>query len=203
MCANWQKPLRLTAAGFFIILVLAACQPPPAWFGREVSGIFPDLEFSLVGSDGQPADAGQYHGKVTLLYFGFTNCPGVCPTTLGHIKVALNELGETSGKVQALLVSVDPKRDTPEAMKTYTAKFGPWLHGLTGEEADLRAMNNAFKVNFTAQAPDAEGRYEVVHSNAVFAFDAEGKCRLLLSDVSDPVAVASDLRRLVRESGLL
>lgn len=191
------------AVSLLLLLILAACQQAPPWHGREVTGVFPDLEFSLIDSDGNSAVAQQFSGKITLLYFGFTNCPGICPATLGRIKAALQEAGEAAAQVQVLLVSVDPERDTPEAMKTYTTRFGPWLHGLTGKEADLRALNNAYKVNFMAQSPDDQGRYDVVHSNAVFAFDATGKCRLLISDVSDPLAVASDLGRLARESGLL
>ncbi|MBT8061691.1 MAG: SCO family protein, partial [Gammaproteobacteria bacterium] len=74
--------------------VLAACQQSVPWQGRDVSGIFPDLSFSLIGSDGQEVQAGDFVGKPTLLYFGFTNCPGVCPTTLAQISAALDQLGQ-------------------------------------------------------------------------------------------------------------
>ena len=186
--------------GICCFLIVLSCGQQPAWNGIDVSGVFPDLEFELIDSNGQTINASAFHGKTTLLFFGFTNCPGICPATLGQISVALTELGESADQVQVLLVSVDPDRDTPEAMKTYTARFGPWLHGLTGEEADLKAMNNSFKVDFMAQKADEKGNYDVVHSSRVFAFDSLGRCRLLLSDTSETSAVVSDLNRLIQES---
>jgi protein SCO1/2 len=159
----------------------------------------PDLEFELTGEEGQIVNANTLRGKPTLLYFGFTNCPGICPATLGQISVALGELGPDAEKFQVLLVSVDPKRDTPSAMKAYTERFGPWLNGLTGEHADLKALNNAYKVDFQALQTDPDGNYDVMHSNRVFAFDAQGGCKLLLPDMTDTPAVVSDLRRLLSE----
>jgi protein SCO1/2 len=190
-------------AGLLCGVLLLACSEPVPWNGREVSGVFPDLEFQLLNSNGELAYASDFQGKTTLLYFGFTNCPGICPTTLGQISAALDQLGDAAQQVQVLLVSVDPDRDTPEAMAAYTSRFGPWLHGLTGPEQDLRALNNAFKVDFMSQAPDEQGNYEVVHSNRVFAFDPQGRCRLLLGNTANVPAVVSDLRRLLQESGVI
>jgi len=183
--------------------LLAACQQSVPWQGRDVSGIFPDLSFSLLGSDGQVREASDFRGKTTLLYFGFTNCPGVCPTTLAQISAALDQLGEQADHVQVILASVDPERDTPEAMKAYTARFGPWLHGVTGDEQALKKLNYDYKVDFAALAKDETGQYDVMHSNRVFAFDADGKCRLLLPDTAHVKAVVSDLRKLLAEQGLI
>jgi protein SCO1/2 len=182
------------------MLLLSACHQPPQWNGLDVSDMLPDLSFELTDSDGNTVNASAYHGKTTLLFFGFTNCPGVCPATLGQLSVALRELGKDADKVQVLLVSVDPERDTPEAMKTYTAKFGPWLHGLTGPAERLKTLNNAYKVDFMAQQADEDGNYEVVHSGRVFAFDKTGRCRLLLGDTTDTASIVDDLKLLVSES---
>jgi protein SCO1/2 len=193
--------LKKTIATLLCCLLLTACSEPVPWNGRDVSGVFPDLQFELLNSDGHEINAGAYRGKTTLMYFGFTNCPGVCPATLGQISVALNELGTEAENIHVLLVSVDPERDTPEAMKVYTERFGPWLHGLTGPEQDLRKLNNAYKVDFLAQQADEKGDYEVAHSNRVFAFDPQGRCKLLLGNTANTPALVSDLRRLVEESG--
>ena len=182
-----------------ILMLTAGCAKPPAWNGLDVSGVLPDLNFTLLNSDGEQVNAKSFRGKTTLLYFGFTHCPVVCPTTLGQISVALAELGELAADVQVLLVSVDPERDTPQAMKDYTARFGPWLHGLTGSESALRTLNQSYKVDFMAQGTDPDGQYDVVHSNRIFAFDSGGACRLLLADISDTAAIVSDLQRLVEE----
>ncbi len=96
-------------------------------------------------------------------------------------------------------MSVDPKRDTPQAMKAYTSRFGPWLHGLTGSESVLRALNQSYKVDFMAQAGNENGDYDVVHSNRVFVFDSKGRCRLLLADTADTASVVSDLKKLLSE----
>ncbi|MDX1460011.1 MAG: SCO family protein [Xanthomonadales bacterium] len=183
-----------------MLLAVSACWQQPAWNGLDVSGLFPDLEFTLVGESGETVTGQDFRGKTTLLFFGFTHCPGTCPATLGQLSVALDALGEQRSEVQVLLVSVDPARDTPEAMAQYTRRFGPWLHGITGDEASLRALNQAYKVDFKALPADEAGEYDVVHSARVFAFDATGRCRLLLPDASETDAVVSDLHRLLAEN---
>ena len=127
--------------------------------------------------------------------------PGCLPTTLRQISFALDELGPEAAQVQVLLASVDPRRDTPEALKKYTRSFGPWLHGLTGAEERLRALNNSFKIDYLAATADEDGNYEVMHSNVVFAFDTRGHCRLLIRDTVNTKALVSDLRQLINLAG--
>ena len=182
------------------LLLLAACSEPLSWRGTDVTGALPDLRFELIGSDGETVSADAYRGRTTLLYFGFTSCPDVCPTTLSQIGVALKKMGSAANDIQVLLVSVDPDRDTPRAMKKYTASFGPWLHGLTGTKKKLRALNHAYKVDFLTQEPDLLGRYDVMHSNRVFAFDSEGQCRLLLPNTANTEALVADLTQLLKLS---
>jgi protein SCO1/2 len=183
------------------LLWLAACSGRVEWRGTDVTGTLPDLAFELLGSDGETVRAEVFRGHATLMYFGFTSCPDACPTTLRQIGVALEALGPgTADEIQVLLVSVDPGRDTPQAMKRYTESFGPWLHGLTGSERKLRALNHAYKVDFLAQEPDLAGRYDVMHSNRVFGFDAEGRCRVLLPDTADTEATVADLKQLLKLS---
>lgn len=178
-------------------VLLAACQQPPNWRGQDVTGLMPDLAFELTDSDGQRVRTEDLLGKVTLMYFGFTSCPDICPTTLSQIKVALQELGHDAENVQVFLVSVDPDRDTPEVMAKYTAAFGPWLQGFTGSKVELKAMNNAFKVDFLAQEPNMRGEYDVMHSNRVFGFDPEGRCRVLMPNTANTQATVEDLRSLL------
>jgi protein SCO1/2 len=186
---------------FVFLLMLAftlqACSKPPEWHGSDISGMLPDLEFDLIGPEGDPINASSLRGKPVLLFFGFTNCPDVCPTTLTQLSVAVKKLGPQSDDVQILLVSVDPERDTPEVMKNYTAAFGPWLLGLTGEEDVLEALRKSYGVYAAMESSDSKGTYNVMHSTAVFAFDSEGHVRLLISDVNNADAVASDLRQLI------
>jgi protein SCO1/2 len=194
-----MRSQQLTAFFISLLFLTISCGKAPAWNGLDVSQVMPDLEFDLINSDGEMVNERSFLGKTTLLFFGFTNCPAICPATLGQISVALNELGKDAEAVQVLLVTVDPKRDTPEAMKEYTSRFGPWLHGLTGPEAELQRLNHAYKVDFKAQPENSFGEYDVAHSSRVFAFDANGHCRLLLADTSETSQVVSDLRRLLSE----
>ena len=129
-----------------VSLLLQACSEPVNWYGSDVTGMMPDLEFTLTGPDGEQVDAKSLRGKSVLVFFGFTSCPDVCPTTLTQLSVARKNLGAQADDVQILLVSVDPDRDTPEVMKQYTASFGPWLLGLTGPAKDLDALRKAYGV---------------------------------------------------------
>ena len=101
--------------GVVSLLILAGCQQDPSWRGQDVTGLMPDLAYELTDSTGARVRTEDLLGKVTLMYFGFTSCPDICPTTLSQIKVALQELGPEAEKVQVFLVSVDPDRDTPKA----------------------------------------------------------------------------------------
>jgi protein SCO1/2 len=190
---SWSiKALTLLA-----VLMLTACHETPVWRGQDVTGLMPDLGFELTDSNGQRVRTESMLGRANLLYFGFTNCPDICPATLGQIKVALEALGPEAAGVKVFLVSVDPERDTPAALSRYTAAFGPWLHGFTGSKAELKAMNNAFKVDFLAQEPNLSGQYDVMHSNRVFGFDASGRCRVLMPNTANTAATLADLRQLL------
>ena len=188
--------LKITFS-LLVFLLLQACSEPVNWYGSDVTGMMPDLEFTLTGPDGEQVDAKSLRGKPILVFFGFTSCPDVCPTTLTQLSVARKNLGAQADDVQILLVSVDPDRDTPEVMKQYTASFGPWLLGLTGPENDLEALRKAYGVYAAMESSDEKGAYNVMHSAAVFGFDAKGQARLLISDVTDSEAVVSDLKNLI------
>ena len=184
-----------------LFLCLAACRPEPqAWHGTDVSGHLPDLAFELVDSRGMPVTERAFHGRTTALFFGFTSCPGPCPSTLARLGVALEQMADAAAEVQVLLVTVDPARDTPAALFEYTQTFGPWLHGLTGPAEELQRLRAAYHVSAQMLPPDAQGAYDISHNLAVLVFDAQGRCRLLISDTSDPAAVAADLMRLAGES---
>lgn len=184
-------------AALLSLLAVFACTPQADWHGTNVTGVLPDLEFELTDERGELVTADDFRGRPSLLFFGFTNCPGICPATLGHLKVAIESLGSEGERLQVLLATVDPARDTPEALQAYTRRFGPWLHGLTGPEAELRRLNQAYKVDFSNLPADPGGNYEVLHSGVVFAFDEAGRCRVLIRDTADTQALVADLVHLL------
>lgn len=191
--------MRTLKLAFILLaaLLLQSCSKPVEWQGTDITGVMPDLEFRLDGPDGEKVDAGSLRGKTVLVFFGFTNCPDVCPTTLTKLSLAAKELGQQADKFQVLLISVDPARDTPEVMQRYTASFGPWLLGLTGPEEDLATLRENYSVYAAMESSDDKGNYDVMHSTAVFAFDSEGRARLLITDVDDTDAVVSDIKNLI------
>ena len=191
-----MRPLKI-ALSLFLAMLLQSCHEPPDWHASDVTGMMPDLEFTLTGPDGAQVKASSLQGKPVLVFFGFTNCPDVCPTTLTRLSIVMKKLGSQADDIQIALVSVDPDRDTPEVMKSYTARFGPWLLGLTGPEEALTRLREAYGVYAEMQSSDSKGTYNVMHSAAIFAFDAKGRARLLISDVNESENVVSDLRQLI------
>ena len=119
-----MQPLKLTLM-LLLVGLLQSCQKAPEWQATDITGMLPDLAFSLTGPDGSELDASALLGKPALIFFGFTSCPDVCPTTLTQLSVIMSKLGPKADKIQVVLVTVDPGRDTPDVMQKYTASPSP------------------------------------------------------------------------------
>lgn len=180
--------------------LLAACSKDTApWGLRNVSGLMPPLDFTLTDASNDATVHGKdFHGKVVLLYFGYTHCPDVCPTTLALLGHAVAALGKEAAQVRVLFVSVDPARDTLAHLKTYAAAFGPQVVGLRGSEDELKALTKRYRVTFGYGKPDAHGNYEVSHSSAVYVFDRTGEVRLLADPSDNALVITTDLQRLLK-----
>jgi protein SCO1/2 len=199
-----RSALRLAGAGAATLL-LAACGAAPAWHSTDLTGTLPDLGFTMTrASDGKEVTAADYRGKIVLLYFGYTFCPDVCPTTLLNITQIMKNLGPLADKVRVLFVTVDPNRDTPKVLQQYVSAFAPQTVGLRGTPDQLASIAKRYRVVYSV-SPAHDGKpYEVTHSSAVYAFDGAGKIRLLISGLSTttpPIAGATaDLKRLIEQS---
>lgn len=190
-----RSRLHLSAALLGAIL-LAACSRSTGWHVKDISGLMPDLAFTLTDDRGETVHAADYRGHIVLLYFGYTHCPDVCPATLTRLSAALKQAGAAGAQMRVLFVTVDPARDTPEIMHDYARFFGPQFAGLRGNDAQLAALTKRYRVTYGRGKPDAHGDYEVSHSSAVFVFDREGQVRLMIRDRDGVDAIASDLKRL-------
>lgn len=192
-----QRTIRLLAA-LALGALLLGCSDGPAWQTKDISGLMPELALEATGSGGRPVTAADFQGEVVLLFFGYTHCPDVCPTTLARLAQVRGRLDRPEA-VRVLFVTVDPARDTRELLDRYAAAFGERVEGLRLEQAELDRLVKRYRVTYGYGEADANGAYPVSHSSAVFAFDGDGRARLLIRD-SDPVeAVVADLRRLVDE----
>ncbi len=193
-----RRLLLLVAAG--ILLGLAACSRAPSpWALTDVRGHLPDLRFHLIDDRGRPVSGTHYRGQVAVLYFGYTHCPDVCPTTLAHLTVVLQNLGPLADRVRVLFVSVDPRRDTPAVLREYVHAFGPHIVGLTGTPDEIARVAKRYRVAYSYGRPDAQGNYTVNHSAALFVFDAQGRARLLGTQQSTVQQLTHDLHLLLTE----
>jgi protein SCO1 len=138
---------------------------------------------------------------VVLLFFGYTGCPDMCPTTLALLGGAMKELGAHAGQVQGLFVTVDPKRDTPQLLAQYVPAFYPTFLGLYADEATTVRTVREFKGSFHANRPNEQSSYTVDHTGQVYVFDPAGRIRLLIRpDAATPESIAHDVRMLLREA---
>lgn len=184
--------------GFALALTLLAGCSGQSWDTLDLTGVMPDLQFSLQHDSKGTVSEADYEGKVTLLYFGFTHCPDVCPLTMSRLASLIRQLPvDMQDDVQVLFVSVDPDRDTMEYLAQYTSVFGPQFEGVTGDEGALDALTRRYRVTYSYGEPDENGHYDVAHSSAVFAFGGDQKARLLIRDSDSDAEVLSDLRQLI------
>ncbi len=189
---------RWPGAAILACSLLAACAGGQSWSTHDISGLVPDLAFALTDDHGRQVGAQDYRGKVTLLFFGYTHCTDVCPTTLAQLAQTLRASG---GDARVLFVSVDPARDSTAVMHRYVQAFGPQFVGLRGGTAAIDALTRRYRVSYALGKPDARGDYEVTHGSAVFVFDRAGRARLLFTAKDAPDAMAQDLRRVLSEAG--
>ncbi|KPV41043.1 hypothetical protein AN478_03715 [Thiohalorhabdus denitrificans] len=180
------------------LLLVAGCSGDSPWRLKDISGLMPRLAFTMTDHQGATVRGADYRGKVTLVYFGFTHCPDVCPATLANVRQALGRLGEEKAdRVRVLFVTVDPERDTREVLRSYVRAFGPRFVGLRGNREQLDAFTKRYRVAYGYGEPDAHGNYDVSHSTGLFIFGPEGEPRLLALPDDGPDAIAHDLDRLL------
>ncbi|MDE1183708.1 SCO family protein [Paraburkholderia sp.] len=182
-----------------VVATLAGCTRHDAhWQLADVSGHLPDLDFALTDDLGKPVDGASFKGRASLVYFGYTHCPDVCPETMGRLMQVIGKLGPDASKVRILFITVDPARDTPKALHDYVGAFDPQhALGLTGSDAQIESLAKRYRIAYQMEKRDARGDYEVTHSSAVYVFDAQGHARLLATDHDSPDTIAHDLRRVI------
>ena len=154
--------------------------------------------FELIDGDGRTVTERDFRGRHMLIYFGFTFCPDVCPTTLFSASQALDGIGPAlASKVRLVFVSIDPERDTPEVVKDYAAHFHPGTVGLTGTPEQVAAAARAFRIYYRKAAPEEDGSYLVDHSSILFLMDGEGRYVTHFGHEATADDMAAALKRLL------
>ena len=179
---------------------LAACTPAgPSFKGSDVTGATFGHDFALTDPAGQPRTLADYRGKAVAVFFGYTQCPDVCPTTLAALAEATRALGADADKVQVVFITVDPDRDTAALLAQYVPAFDPRFVGLRGDAAATERVAREFKVIYQKVPGATPDRYTMDHSAGIFLFDRAGRLRVYESS-ADPGVLAHDLRTLLAVS---
>ncbi|HEX7725427.1 MAG TPA: SCO family protein [Rhizomicrobium sp.] len=181
-----------------LLLTFAACGRGEMRPGvTDIAGVMPNLKFVMQrANDGAWVTQDSYRGKITLLYFGYTHCPDVCPATLSNLADVLKDLGPRANDVRVLFVSVDPARDNLAALKEYANAFAPQIDGLRGSNNEIAKLAQRYRVLYSVTKTDKG--IEVMHSDSVFIFDSDGKAREVMTDTSGTRDVAADIENLMR-----
>jgi len=191
----WRSSLALLLAA-----ALAACGGPegPKFRGTDVTGADFGRSLALTGHDGKPRVLEDFRGKLIVLFFGYTHCPDVCPTTLADVAGSLKALGADAARVQVLFVTLDPERDTREVLSQYVPAFDPSFLGLYGDAAATERAAKEFKIFYEKRPGGAPGAYTLDHSAQVFVLDTEGRLRLVERNERIAQDLAEDLRALLK-----
>ncbi len=181
-------------------LVLTACGPSgkPQFKAVDITGANYAHDFALPDADGRQRSMADFKGKLVVVFFGFTQCPDVCPTTLVELAGVRKALGADGQKVQGVFITVDPERDTPQVLKAYTDNFGADFVALRGSADQTRAVAKAFKVFYAKVPGKTEDSYTMDHTAGSYIFDTQGRIRLFSRYGSGAEALKHDLQLLLQ-----
>jgi len=182
-------------------IMLAACSPDaPKFKASDVTGTTYGRDFALTDHNGHPRTLADFRGKVVVLFFGYTQCPDVCPTTLAELAEAMRQLGPDAARVQVLFATIDPERDTAELLSKYVPAFNPTFLGLRGDAEATARTAKEFRVFYEKRAGRSPGTYTMDHSAGTFVFDPQGRLRVYVSYGQGPDVFVHDIRELLRGS---
>ncbi|MGI4849535.1 MAG: SCO family protein [Janthinobacterium lividum] len=205
-----MKHLRCAVMLLVSMLALAACERRPA-DGREmvlapaksqfsntdVTGLDYARDFALTDHNGRARTLADFKGKVVVMFFGYTQCPDVCPTTMAEMAAVMQALGPQAASVQVLFVTLDPQRDTPDMLAHYVPAFDPAFLGLVGDAAATAKVAREFKVFYQKVPGKDPGSYSIDHTAGSYVFDPQGRIRLFVRHAQGPEPIVHDLKLLL------
>ncbi|MEX8519409.1 MAG: SCO family protein [Leptothrix sp. (in: b-proteobacteria)] len=171
--------------------------PKPPFKALDITGADYARQLTLTAPDGKPRSLSDFKGKIVVVFFGYTQCPDVCPTTLANLMEVKQLLGPDGNKLQAVFVSVDPERDSAELLKNYVSAFDPSWVGLRGTPEQTAAAAKEFKVFYRKAAGKTPNSYTVDHTAASYVFDTQGHVRLYVRHATPPADIAADIKLLL------
>ena len=201
-----RNTLRFLASALAATLaagLMTACSPPKTEFKSvDITGAEYARDFQLRDHNGQMRSMADFKGKVVVMFFGYTQCPDVCPTSMGELAEVKRQLGADGQRLQVLFVSIDPDRDTPEVLKAYMGNFDPSFLALRADTpAQLAAMAKDFKVYYKKVEGKTPTSYTMDHSAGSYVYDTQGHLRLFARYGSGPQALLGDIQQLLKSGG--
>ena len=182
-----------------VLLGLVGCYSPSRFLATDISGAnIGNTEWTLTDHEGQPRRLSDFNGKVVVLFFGYSQCPDVCPFTLAKLATAMQLLKKQAEQVQVLLISIDPQRDSLAQLGVYVTSFYPTFLGLTGSELQLKTIAEQFKLFYRNTSKTGTESYTLEHSSGSYIFDRHGKLRLFVNGTSEAEVFAHDIALLLR-----
>lgn len=183
-------------------LLIAGCDrlsadSKPAFQNTDVTGLDYAKDFALPDFNGKVRTLSEFRGKAVVVFFGYTQCPDVCPTTMADMATVMKQLGPMADRVQVIFVSIDPERDTPELLAKYVPAFDPRFLGLVGDKAATERVAKEFKVFYQKVPGKTPGSYTMDHTAGSYVFDAQGRIRLFIRNGQGPEPIAHDLKLLL------
>jgi protein SCO1/2 len=195
-------PSRIFGLGLLSLLIVGilGCSPKPSFKNVDITGSTAfGNSFSLLDANGNTKTMADYKGKVVVVFFGFTQCPDVCPTTLTEMDEALKLLGPKADKVQVIFITVDPERDTASVLAQYVPAFNPRFVGLRpADEAGLEKVAKDFRIYYKKVPGSKPGSYTMDHSAGSYVFDQNGQLRLYIKHAQGPEVLAHDLKNILQ-----
>ncbi len=179
------------------VVALLSCKRRPVTFvNTDLTGANFGRQLALLDHHGQLRSLADFQGKATVVFFGYTACPDICPTMLAKLADVMKVLGSDAERVQVLFVTVDPQRDSAERLKDFVPWFNPTFLGLRGDEVQIKAATEEFRVFAARKLVEGELGYVIDHSTGAYVFDPAGRLRLYVKDTSSVEEIASDIRLL-------
>ncbi len=184
------------AIGTFI----ACSEQKPAFSSIDVTGADYAKDFALTDHNGQPKSVKDFAGKVVVMFFGYTQCPDVCPTTMAELAEIKKMLGADGSKLQGLFVTIDPDRDTPAVLKAYMGNFDPTFIALVPTPTQLAALAKDYKIYYKKVEGKTDTSYTMDHSAGSYVYDTQGKLRLFTRYGTGPKPLADDIKMLLKQA---
>ena len=191
--------MKKIALLFLIFICLVSCQKThyESFVGTDISSVHLDTSFKLRDFNGHLRTLEDFKGKVVVLFFGFTHCPDICPTTMTDLKKTMNLLKGKASGVQVIFITLDPARDTEDVLKKFIPTFNSSFLGLTGSESEIDKVTTQFKIFYKKVNDGSKAGYTIDHSAGLYVIDKNGSVKLHISNGEKPEDIASDLEKLI------